>query len=89
MLADPPPAVTQTKDQQKVAALEQAIAALLKGSRYDGDMMANRARVIVDLLDDEMTAEEQDAAWLLIRYAKRREAEIRRKEDFAQVPTKP
>lgn len=60
----------------KVAALEQLVTAYFD-PKHQADIYADHARHIVDLIDDSMKESERNAAWLLIKYAKKREAELR------------
>lgn len=66
----------ETPAETKVAALEHLITAYFD-PKHQADIYADHARHIVDLIDDNMKESERNAAWLLIKYAKKREAEFR------------
>lgn len=63
---------------QKIAALERVIVtfSITEQSVRNADLAA---KTLADLLDPTMNEVEQDAVWLLLRYAKRKKAEATQK----------
>ncbi len=79
-------AEAKTNAEGKAEALEQLLIHYFD-PKYKADAFADHARHIVDLMGEEMKETERNAAWILIKYAKKRENEFRALEQ-AQVRAK-